>query len=300
MSNFERTVCLQYNRKPRKLSAKETQVLIAGSVACMAVCVFFLLIFYRRRLTPVIKASDVNLLFIQLTTHFILSTLGLSQLIPASKLICYSRLLIFGCMWTTSAAITLVKAQKYLSIFNSKRIRRKTSKDIQQTNFLIFSTISVCVLVQISLIIVLTYFNTNVYQIERDDATITEYYRCHLYPYRQGLFVYIELLLMLCLIQSYRARHLPTNFNETKFITVAVSTTQVFILSYLLSDEKETRLLTAFTLLGIANLSMVLIMHGYKVFVLLFNLSKYKRRPLRAVINSNELLDFPKRKLSRR
>ena len=284
MSNFERTKCLPYKRIPKRLEKDEKLPLMFASGAGITLCLSLLIIFYLYRDSPIIKASDVKLMFPQLVCHMCLFSNGFIATIPAGRRRCYTGLFITGCFWTISSAITVVKTQKYLSIFN--RMTRQTSKEVKQTNFLILSTISICLLVQIALVTVLIDYYGTIYEITRDDENITEYFKCYLFPYRRFIFIYIEGILMFCLIQSYRARHLPTNFNETKFITVAVLTTQVFLLSFLVNNGEEG-IETDHILVGLANFSMVIIMYGYKAKMVLFQPKQTKAK----VITSAELLE---------
>ena len=107
------------------------------------------------------------------------------------------------------------------------------------------------------------YGTESVFKKQRDHSLIIEYVSCNTHKFNQLAFVFIELLLSLCLVQSYRARKLPANFNETKYIAVSVLCTEVFLLSYLIAGGEGKR--TEVVLMEGANLSMVTIMFVNKV-----------------------------------
>ena len=233
-----------------------------------SVRVFFLSgVFFRLRHTPIVKSSDVCLLCPHLASHLLLYMVEMISLLPSNKQSCFWRVFLTGCLWTLSSSITFVKTQKYLSIFYKNL--RQTSQEIKQTKYFVVATIATSQLIFIALFVITFLYNGKVFTLLRNDEKIIKYIKCTLYPYYLIIFIYVEFLLLICLIQSYRARKLPRNFNETKLISLGVLLAQVFLLSYLIAG-KGTDLLTEILMLNAANLSMVLNMYGWKTFVLLF------------------------------
>ena len=118
------------------------------------------------------------------------------------------------------------------------------------------------------LIMMETYSPFSVFKVERDNQNIIEHVSCNTFPFDRFTFMFIEILLSLCLVQSYRARKLPANFNETKYIAVSVLCTEVFLSSYLIAGRD---LASEVILMECANVSMVFIMFGNKLFIILFH-----------------------------
>ncbi|XP_066915306.1 G-protein coupled receptor family C group 6 member A-like [Clytia hemisphaerica] len=266
MSNYNRTQCLPYVRKPLQFTPQTYHLSIIFSSIGSLMCLTLLVIFWYNRKTPLIKSSDTILMFPHLISHTVLFTmLGLS-VVPSNQGICYTRAFATGILWTLSSSLTFVKTQKFLLIFQSRI--RLTQGEMKRAKYYEIGSVLISLAVQISLLLLTIVYHGEIYQIQKDDQKIIEYFSCALYPYKIVIFSYVQFLLFICLIQSYRARHLPNNYNETKFITVSVLVTQVFILSYLIRGGE---LATELVLMGLANSSMVLIMYGYKARIVLFH-----------------------------
>ena len=51
-----------------------------------------------------------------------------------------------------------------------------------------------CLFIQISLLMLMLVYHGEIYQIEKDDERIIEYFSCALYPYKTVIFSYVELI----------------------------------------------------------------------------------------------------------
>ena len=142
-------------------------------------------------------------------------------------------------------------------------------KELKTTRWMIALVIVVCQVIIISLLVLAeVYVKGNIFTIEIDNVQIIEYISCNTYTFDRIGLLFVNLLLSLCMIQSYRARKLPANFNETKYIAVSVLCTKVFLMSYLMAGDMGS--LSETLLMGFANISMILIMYGYKLVIIVF------------------------------
>ena len=245
-------------------------------------------VFFRHRQTPVVKSSDTKLLALHLTSHIVLLLIQLMTFLPTNKDLCYAQIFVTGSFWSLSSSVTLVKTQKFLRIFNSDL--RQTAKEINLTKHFIRATIFCCQIPSVLLTLLSIFYIKDILTVTRDKNTIIEYQRCNLHPYHTVVFLYIELLLLACIVQGYRARKLPTSFNEAKYITAAVACTEVFILSYMIGGFNQNNFLIEYTFLWFANIFTVLLMYGYRTFIILFrphqNSAQYINKQL--MENSNK------------
>ena len=269
MSDNKRVSCQSY---VRVTETQDKSLVIAcyfiSSVGAL-ICVLIIIVFWANRKTPLIKASDLHLAMPQLSAHVLLFLAEIVSVTSKnSSRICYTKPFVKSCLWALSCSITLVKTQKLLMIFSRKL--RQTSRDVKATKVFVAGTIVSCqTVVFTQLIMMEVYSSISVFKIKRDNHNIIEYVSCHTFPFDRFTFAFIEILLSLCLVQSYRARKLPANFNETKHIAVAVLCTEVFLLSYLIAGGDS--IASEVILMECANISMVFIMFGNKLFIIVFH-----------------------------
>ena len=282
MSGNNRNQCFPYTTKsfeyePLAISLCST---LTGLGILTALTIAF--VFFRHRQTPVVKSSDTKLLALHLTSHIALLLIQLMTFLPTNKDFCYAQIFVTGSFWSLSSSVTLVKTQKFLRIFNSDL--RQTAKEINLTKHFIRATIFCCQITSVLLALLSIFYIKDILSVTRDNEAIIEYQRCNLHSYHTVVFLYIELLLLACIVQSYRARKLPTSFNEAKYITAAVACTEVFILSYMIGGFNQNNFLIEYTFLWFANICTVLLMYGYKTFIILFrphkNSAQYINRQL--------------------
>lgn len=111
---------------------------------------------------------------------------------------------------------------------------------------------------------------------------------------------YVDLTLVLvisviCSIQSFLARKLPTNFNETYYIFLAMFTTTILLLLSIplhASYNKDGRqMFVNSCIIYSANISLITIAYGYKICIILFR----KHLNTREAFNNNRLKAFKKK-----
>ena len=116
----------------------------------------------------------------------------LLSVVPSNLGICYSRAFATGILWTLSSSLTFVKTQKFLLIFQSRI--RLTSGEMKRAKYYEIGSIIFCLFIQISLLMLMLVYHGEIYQIEKDDERIIEYFSCALYPYKTVIFSYVELI----------------------------------------------------------------------------------------------------------
>ena len=280
MSDNKRNQCFSYRIK--SIEYKPVMVSLCSTLTGLGIVASLTIafVFFRYRETPLVKSSDKNLLSLHLTSHIALLLIQLATFVPTDKRLCYVQVLVTGSLWSLSSSVTLVKTQKFLRIFNSDV--RQTAKEVTLTKYLILGTIFLGQIPSILLTVLSASYIKDILEITRDENTIIEYQKCNLHPYHTVVLLYVELLLLACIIQGYRARKLPTNFNETKYIITAVASAEVFILSYMIGGQDN--MLIEYTFLWFANICTVFFMYGYKTFVIFFrphlNNAKYMNMQL--------------------
>ena len=123
-------------------------------------------------------------------------------------------------------------------------------------------------------IIVLVAFRGDEYGLRQVENTVEKHIYC-----KMAVYFYVDLTLVLvlsvvCSIQSFLARKLPTNYNEAYYIFLTMFTTTIFLLlsiplyaSY--SKDGQNAFVNS-CMIYTANIALITIAYGYKIFMMLF------------------------------
>ncbi|XP_057312394.1 extracellular calcium-sensing receptor-like [Hydractinia symbiolongicarpus] len=267
-----RTPCKSFTNDVLTFADMAFYVAITLSVLGVCATAVTIVIFLRFSSTPFVRASNKNMSLLQLMAHMFFFLAPLSYFIEPSELLCILRPIAIGIFLTFIMAITLMKTQKLVFIFQAQiRVSRKQvqmSKTMECTLVLLMLCVQVCIAV----------LSFSVNTIRLNDEYIIET-RKHIYECNTGEESLIQmmfgfLLVLMCMMQAFRARKLPENFNETKYIVLAMFlctlTVAVLLpLRFYLSSSKEKVANDVFMLL-VANFILLFVMYGYKCWIIVF------------------------------
>ena len=247
--------------------------------------IFIVFTFIKYKDTPVIKAANFNISLFQVLAHLLLFIMVPFLFLgrPLSWK-CKSRYLIIGSLLAAIISVTLAKTQKLVYIFNSKIHHTGMEKFI--VNVFDIIVIITIIVGQVLLSITLLFRQTAKLIETLDVRSMTRSISCTTDPqliFQLGYFIAISLI---CALLSFRARHLPLYFNETQTIGYATfisSLTILFIYPVYHSRNKE-QLKTAIIsiALALANLIMISVMYGYKLFIIYFRPNENSKACFRA------------------
>ncbi|XP_070536931.1 extracellular calcium-sensing receptor-like [Ptychodera flava] len=195
------------------------EVLVAIGVTLTLLCSGA---FIYHRHTPIIKACNRELSYLMLFYLLCCYVGCLAYLGLPSGILCTIRIA-NGIAYTGCVAILFVKTQRLVSIFNarlgSSRIRKKLAGLMYQ-----FLTVFTFVFVHVTLVVITHIVAPPIVERNTKISTTKTYVQCT--PTSQGLAlsrsIYTWILAGVCLFFAFRARKLPNNFNEAKFITFAM------------------------------------------------------------------------------
>lgn len=190
---------------------------LVGFGILLSLVLIILFIFYRK--TPLIRASNLTLTIVQLVAHILLFIFPISYFVKPNTAICTTRTVSLGMFFTLIISVTLIKTQKLVFIFQSRI--RVSRKEVKISKVMELFLILLMLVVQSSITVISFYFNKS-----RMTKTSTEsgnyMVKCDIFEEFNIQLCFGFLLIVMCLIQAFRARSLPENFNETKFILVAM------------------------------------------------------------------------------
>lgn len=279
MANKNQAECLHYKYDFFTPSKTKVDMVLVLSLSGFLYTVFFLSVFAIYRDTPVVKASNFLLSVIQLSIHAMLNMHIFISILPQVKIICIGNVIVGGYLLKLVIGIYIIKTNQLLSVFKSKTMLRRTVF-LKLREMLIpgmFLTTN-----SFLTLILFEEFNVT-YGILKGKNGLVRYKYCNV-----SFQFYIDILSVIsmsviCSIQAFRSRHLPANYNEAKYVTVAMFTSTIFLILSIPLDaslrSKGISILVDSYVIYCTNVAVLSITYGYKIFIILFqkekNISKY-------------------------
>ena len=238
-----------------------------GVVAVLFVSICFAI----KRKTPVVKSSNIPMTCIQLFCQGLLYVAPCMFIGKLNPLYCTFRPVILGCLGTVIVGVVFTKVNFLLSIFQLQTIastrRAVFTKSSQYITLFLLLIGQLCVYVIHTAQVPIEVHE----EVNREMLVVSQ--RCSSQHFRVQMLC-VALLLLSCTIQAFRARKLPQNFNESRFIMFACFTTLLIMLIWPLYNQRSTtddkNAFINIMFIFACNTSLLLILYGYKIWVLIF------------------------------
>ena len=194
---------------------------------------------------------------------------------------CAAQIVVPKLFLTLIIASIFVKSERLLRVFQSKFVASR-NQHLRTTAVELFIVIVLSVIQQVIIIFQFLHFGIGI-RFESIPEALTLQIYCDTMTINISQTIYTSFVALICMIQAFRARKLPENYNETKFITMAmlcVFLVQLISLPLLASRQSPQAIaLTEGIMICLINSLLLLILYGYKVIIILFlpekNTSKY-------------------------
>ena len=235
------------------------------------VCVptFLIAIFIRKRKTPVVRSSQFNISLLQLISFLLLNASMILFLVKPSKASCTVRVSLYGFLLTLAISVTLFKTQKLLKVFWARyRLsqRQKLQTTMKEVGSMIF------LLVIEAALLVGVYLIKPFDVVEENFTKYKKYVNCNTKSLYYIQILYAVILALFCGVQAFRGRKLPQNYNETRFIAVAMfAAIVVLVISIPLYESRPgepERAVIVTTITISTNCLIMIIMYGYKIWII--------------------------------
>lgn len=229
-----------------------------------------IILFVRFRKTPLVRASNIIVSLAQLVSHIFLFLSCLTFFQPPTIAVCISRPISIGIFFTLIVAVTMIKTQKLVFIFHAKiRVSRKQIQ-ISKTMEIFLIFLMLCVQLCIATISFLLNKTRVTSEHLRKEVHLL---KCDTEEEFVIQLLFAFLLILMSLLQAFRARSLPKNFNETKFITVAMFTSVILVAIFLpfrlnVVRQREKLYLDIF-MVTLINTTQLTVMYSCKAWVIL-------------------------------
>ncbi len=232
-----RTAC--YKLKETYIELLSVQALVPISISIigniLTLCVVIL--FYRKRETPIVKASGKELCFIMLAGIHLCYLMTFPILLRPHIITCIIQRLGIGLSFSMMYAALLTKTNRIARIFESTKKQGTLRPQYISPN----SQVAICsCLITIQILLALLWF-----AYEHPGVDLIAYDRLIILKCRVNkqsfLFSlsYNVLLVLICTMYAIRTRKVPENFNETKFIGFTCYTTCIIWFVEFLFYEKK-------------------------------------------------------------
>ena len=276
--NQNKTKCIDpYSVVYMDYSRLETKIFILVNFLSGMFTFFTMLCFLIKRQTPIVKSSDFKFAMTQIVSHIAISiALPIMFVRKASFYSCILQLCVPGFLLILINAITLLKSQKLLSVFQMKqKVSKKEACSRERTEYsLLFSFEAV-----FSMIVVIMYWYIPIRALKKRYVnTLTWEYYCSTAVHFKGLMLLLLLPISVCFVQCFRARSLPKNLNESKRLLYSAFIKVIVIGVYFpINYGQQTKLdetLVNMMVLSILNTLDIFFNYFEKVYIILFKPSK--------------------------
>ncbi|XP_068687159.1 metabotropic glutamate receptor 3-like [Montipora capricornis] len=275
--NKERSKCLDLPEDVLMWSSV-TSVLVSLFAAIGIALVFVLgAIFYKNRNTPLVKAANRELSAILLVTICLSFTASILTLAKSTNFTCGLGICLRSTLLTTFISIMTLKTTRILSAFRinviAERLKRITLAARSQS-------LLVLGLLSFHVILLSLWITLDPPRQERATHPVkgTILLRCTLhrssigFTFQIAVSVYTSFLAIICTFYAFKARALPENFNEARYIAFSMYVLVFSAVAYYpidlgLTGSHATKLTCAGTLLS--SYGLLLCMFGPKIYVIL-------------------------------
>ena len=254
---------------------KENMLFILVSVACIlnaVLAIIVLLIFIKFKDTPIVRASNAALSFLQLVTHALMAILLIVLFYgKPTQIVCLIRPLAIGICLTLNTTINLGKTQKVIRIFESKVQMSKMTVAITKAT----EIFTIVIMVAIGIGIFVVFQRTGMPTTEKfhNEVTLEREIFCNNNSAVVVQFSYVLIIVIFNAIQGIRSRKLPSHYREATYVLYSAFTSCVIFVStmgiYFAQENEHMRTILLLVVSAIINIVHFFLMYSYKVFVII-------------------------------
>ena len=228
--------------------------------------------------------SDFKVSILHISIHAV--TLIVTPFAFFTNEACITKPMVFTTLYTLNIGIVFIKSQKLLLAFMSKV--RLTTEEVKHTIYAQIFTVIVFLL-SINVVLLIGYYQQPITILEFEDPTkMIREKVCNTYFHSTMVMVAIALIQLMCAIQAFRGRNLPSVMNDgiilmyTTLIMTASFAVCFIIVPFQKPMEKEISQCVA---LLVNTIVITFLLYGQKAYRMLF----YPEQNTRAYFRSQRL-----------
>ena len=274
VSNKQRTACVRLRENYLRWDSAEGIAVLTLNFIAIALTAIVIVIFIRKRRTAVVKASNQELSFLHLGSICSIFAIPFLQSKPTPTLCCV-RTFLFAISFTLCTSIMLLKTDRLLRIFRSRSRLSSRSRLLTNKMQIVMAACLTLLPVLFSIVWFLAY-PPEIAVTADSTAEDTVVHECDGYVDILQLILlgYVLILALLCTYFAFKARTLPENFNEARFIGFAMFSFCLFWMSFVpvFQDTSGATKSSVYALTVMASgFAVVAIMYAPKLNVMLWH-----------------------------
>ena len=262
-SSHDRLTCIPYSRSD--LSRSATLIVTISSCIGAVVTIFVVILFVVARKTQHVRNSNIQASLTQLSLHLLLFLVTYLFVGRDDETKCTMRSFAAGTLLSLIIGITLAKITHILTLFTTTH--HLTDKQLAQLRTTEATIVMTSLLLQVAIMLALLELQPIVMVVEVVEGETV--YHCHSTLHYKGQLIYIILLQGVCCVQAFRARKLPSGFNESTHIALGMLVSIVVLslslplhMSY--NRPREKKFIVCLIIL-VANFSIFLVTYTHRV-----------------------------------
>lgn len=282
--NKNRTKCLPYQRVYPSYRSNTAYILYGLVSSGIILNIVTFVTFLKYRQTPVVRASNIPLSFAQLLAHALLFLGPLSTIGKVYNTKCVVALFLHGFFICFVQGIIFAKTVFLVMIFKRKSAPQNTIRT-RSFQYSVVTTIQAIYCCMVAAVLMQSQNGIKTFQ---NQENLTIKIICGNGNLLLLQMIYVLFITLLCMVQAFRARKLPTFFNEAKYILYAafgsfVISTMSGLLYNSLTDA-DSLMLLFHTMMFLLNLCNFTCIFGPKLWIILLKPEKNDVRVLQKAL----------------
>lgn len=256
-------------------------VLVATTVLCETICFVTVIIFFRYRETPIVKAANREISFLLLFALLVGFLIPLAYIGRPTGRSCKLQVILFGASFSFSLSIILARINRTIVVFRYSKVSSRTKSKLFQKYLSLFlynrtQIMLALFLTVIELLLCVAWLLTSPPRVTVRRLTMTKsLLMCETMTSIGHIIsnAFIIFLSLLCTFVAFKSRKLPQNYNEAKFISFAMFVFNFIGLTFVgaiygTPDGQHNVIINCFAILA-SNFAILALIFVPKIYIIL-------------------------------
>lgn len=281
VANDNKTDCVVVSMTFLRWKTTWAWVLVATTVLCETICFVTVIIFFRYRETPIVKAANREISFLLLFALLVGFLIPLAYIGRPTGRSCKLQVILFGASFSFSLSIILARINRTIVVFRYSKVSSRTKSKLFQKYLSLFlynrtQIMLALFLTVIELLLCVAWLLTSPPRVTVRRLTMTKsLLMCETMTSIGHIIsnAFIIFLSLLCTFVAFKSRKLPQNYNEAKFISFAMFVFNFIGLTFVgaiygTPDGQHNVIINCFAILA-SNFAILALIFVPKIYIIL-------------------------------